>query len=250
MTQADKISAFKALHRPGDPLVLFNVWDAGSAKVVADAGASAIATASWSCAAANGFEDDESFSIKAALANVTRIVGVTDLPVSFDFEGGYATEPDSVMDHISGAAQTGIAGINLEDRRPGQSLPLPLDLAVERISAAREAAPIFINARMDAFLASDAIDHTRLLDNAIERSIAFADAGADGIFVPGLSDLALLSRFCEACPLPVNAMVADPASGVEAHAAAGVSRISSGPGPYRALMTHFSRMAELVYRND
>ncbi len=247
MSQANKIAAFKALHKKGKPLVLINVWDAGTAQAVADAGAPALATASWSCAAAHGFEDDESFPIELALANVQRIVNAVDRPVSFDFEGGYATEPERVAQHVAQAAEIGIAGINLEDRRPGETEPLALQAATARIQAARQAAPLFINARLDAFLASDPSQHESLLDDAIARARAFVDAGADGIFVPALGDVDLLTRFCEACPAPVNAMAGEPRAQIDTLSQAGVARISSGPGPYRALMKQLGEMARGVY---
>ncbi len=247
MSQTEKIAAFKALHKPGDPLALINIWDVGTAKAVADAGAPALATASWSCAAAHGFADDESLPMALALANARRIVAAVDLPVSLDFEGGYATEPEAVADHVAEAAKTGIVGINLEDRRPGHAQPLPAELASARIRTARKAAPIFINARLDAFLAADAAAHESLLDEAIARARAFVEAGADGIFVPALADLGLLARFCAACPAPVNVMAGSPASKIEAFAAAGVARVSSGPGPYRALTAGLNEMAQAIY---
>ena len=248
MDQADKIEAFKALHQPGNPLVLVNAWDVGTARAVADAGASAIATASWACAVAHGFADGETLPMDLALANARRMVDAVNLPVTLDFEGGYATEPQLVARHVAMASATGIAGINLEDRRPGDQEPLPIALAAARIEAAREATQVFINARIDLFLEAEPSRHTERMEEAIARAIAYTDAGADGIFVPGLSDLELLARICAASPVPVNAFHLDPRSGVDALSRAGVGRISSGPGPYRALMTQFTDMARDVYK--
>jgi 2-methylisocitrate lyase-like PEP mutase family enzyme len=247
MIQAEKINTFKALHKKGDPLVLVNIWDVGSAKAVADAGAPAIATASWSSAAANGFTDAESLPMDLALANAERIVAAVDLPVSLDFEGGYATKPDEVARNVATASQTGIVGINLEDRRPDEAQPLPLDIATARVAAARDASPIFINARLDAFLVSDAVQHAALLDEAIARAQSYVASGADGIFVPGLADLDLLAKFCAACPAPVNAYTLDPTTGATALAGAGAGRVSSGPGPYRAVMAQLGETARQVY---
>ncbi len=249
MNQADRIEAFRALHQPGNPLVLVNVWDVGSATAVANAGAPAIATASWSSSAAHGFTDAESLPMDMALANAKRIVDAVDVPVTLDFEGGYATEPGGVARNVAAASQTGIVGINLEDRRPGENAPLPVAQAAARIRAARQAAPIFINGRLDAFLVSDASNHASLLEAAIARAQAYVDAGADGIFVPGLADLDLLTRFCAACPAPVNAYTLDPTVGIDALAKAGAGRVSSGPGPYRTAMDRLGAMASAVYNS-
>ncbi|MEO1039437.1 MAG: isocitrate lyase/phosphoenolpyruvate mutase family protein [Pseudomonadota bacterium] len=250
MTQADKITRFRALHRPGDPLVLVNVWDVGSANAVAEAGAPALATASWACAASRGFKDDQSLPLDEALINARRIVEAVELAVSLDFESGYASDHDGVAENVQRASQTGIAGVNLEDRLPGADQPLALDQAVARVRAARAAAPIFINARLDVFLANDKDRHEDLLDQAIARARAFVDAGADGVFVPGLSDRGMLARVCAACPAPVNAMAYDPVADRAMLAEAGVARISSGPGPYRAVMAALTERAQGVYASD
>jgi 2-methylisocitrate lyase-like PEP mutase family enzyme len=117
----DKIEAFRALHMLGDPLVLFNIWDAGSARAVAGAGAKAIATGSYGVAEAQGFKDGEAFSIEDALRNLERIVSVTDLPVTLDFESGYGDTPAEVAASVQRARDAGAAGINMEDRMPGET---------------------------------------------------------------------------------------------------------------------------------
>src|SRR3954468_18173070 len=114
MTQADAFRAFAALHRPGDPLILYNVWDAGSAKAVVEAGAPAIATGSWSVAAAQGFSDAESLPLDFAIANAERVVRAVDVPVTIDFEGGYAAEPERVAANMKWLAGTGAVGCNFE----------------------------------------------------------------------------------------------------------------------------------------
>src|SRR5687767_8739946 len=100
MNQTEKARAFAALHKPGTPLILFNAWDAGSAKAVAEAGAKAIATGSWSVAAAHGFGDGEGLPLDLAVANAARVVAAVELPVTLDFEGGYAVEPGRVGENF------------------------------------------------------------------------------------------------------------------------------------------------------
>jgi 2-methylisocitrate lyase-like PEP mutase family enzyme len=239
MAGADKFGAFAALHVPGTPLILFNAWDPGSAQAIAKAGAKAIATGSWSVAAAYGLLDAEALPIDLALANAERIVGAVDLPVSIDFEGGYAVEPEALATNAARLAATGAIGCNFEDQVIGGEGIHPLDLQKARIRAMREAtgADFFINARTDIFLqaAPDTHDDAKT-EEAIVRGQAYADAGASGFFVPGLVDLDLLARVCDAVPLPVNAMNFTGAPSAVAFARAGVARISHGPGPYRIAM--------------
>jgi 2-methylisocitrate lyase-like PEP mutase family enzyme len=236
---AGAFDTFAALHVPGTPLILFNAWDAGSAQAIAAAGAKAIATGSWSVAAAHGLRDAEALPIDLAIANAARIAGAVDLPVSIDFEGGYAVESDALAANAARLAATGAIGCNFEDQVIGGDGIHPLDLQQARIRAMRAAvgADFFLNARTDIFLKAAAETHDDAkTEAAIERGQAYADAGASGFFVPGLVDLDLLARICDAVPLPVNAMNFPGAPSAAAFARAGVARISHGPGPYRIAM--------------
>ena len=244
MTQAEKAAAFAALHVPGDPVVLFNVWDAGSAEAVARAGARAIASGSASVAGALGFKDGEDVPLETALANAERIVAAVDLPVTIDFEGGYAVDPEEVGRNVLRLAQTGAVGCNFEDQVVGGEGLHPLDLQCRRIAAARAAVgdAFFINARTDLFLKVK--DHDEALaDQAIERGKAFADSGASGFFVPRLGDLRLVERVVKAVPLPVNAIAYPGAPSKAEWASAGIARISHGPFPHKALMAQLTEMA-------
>lgn len=233
----DKVNHFRALHQPGNPIVLYNIWDAGSAKAVADAGAHALATGSWSVAAAQGYSDGEVLPLDMLAQIAGRIVASVDLPLSVDFEGGYAVDADAVARNVAQIAAVGAVGINFEDQIVGAAGLHSQEVQVARIAAAkRGGGGLFINARTDVFLQEP--DHTRhagLVAQAIARGQAYAAAGADGFFVPGLVDPALIGQICAAVDVPVNAMrmgdlkIAD-------LAAAGVARISHGPGPYRAAM--------------
>lgn len=239
--QITKAQTFKALHVPGQPIILFNVWDAGTAKAVAASGAKALATGSWSVAAAHGFEDGEFMPFDLALANLERITAATDLPVTIDLESGYGANPEEVGTSVTRALQAGAIGCNLEDSARETGPLRAISEQAARLKGARHAAdglgiPAFINARTDLFLIAPADAHESLVAKALERARAYADAGADGFFVPGLVDETLIARVVEASPLPVNIMASAAAPSASRLAELGVARISHGPGPYRAMM--------------
>jgi 2-methylisocitrate lyase-like PEP mutase family enzyme len=242
----DKVEAFRALHVPGDPLVLFNIWDAGSAKAVAEAGAKAIATGSYAVAETNGFKDGETVPLEVVIENLRRIVSVPELPVTIDMEAGYGETTAEVAHSVGRALKTGAAGINLEDRMPGTSTLIPLADAAERVRAAASTG-IHVNARTDVYLGRKPEDYTvDLIDAVIERADAFAAAGAGSLFVPFLGDHPTIARICERSPLPVNVLWA-PGRGTRAELGAlGVARISFGHGPWAAAMAWLGEQAREV----
>ncbi len=216
--QTRKAEQFRALHIRGKPFVLFNIWDAGGAKAVAASGAKAIATSSWSVANANGFSDGE--QIPLALAIETEVVGET----------------------IGLAIDAGAVGCNLEDSFPSNGKLRKTMDQVDRIRRTRQTADaadihFFINARTDVFFQRSPAQHDdAMVAEAIERARAYAEAGADGLFAPGLVDITLISRLAEASPLPLNIMVGDGTSPLRVLAEHGVARVSYGPGPYLMAM--------------
>lgn len=235
---------FAALHVPGDPVILYNVWDVGSAKAVVHAGAQAIATGSHPVADANGFPDGEQVPIDFALANARRIVEAVELPVTVDFEGAYSAESEQGAANAGRLVETGAIGCNFEDQVIGGEGVHPLELQCRRIRAIRDAvgASFFINARTDLFLKTDSHDEA-LVDRAIERGKAFADAGASGFFVPLLTEPKQIERIVRDVPLPLN-VIAFPGAPPKARwASAGVARISHGPFPHRALMAKLEELA-------
>jgi 2-methylisocitrate lyase-like PEP mutase family enzyme len=249
-TSSDKARAFAALHRPGDPVILFNAWDPGSAQAVAEAGAKAIATGSASVAAAHGYSDAEALPLELALANAARIAAAVDLPVTVDFEGAYSAEPEAGAANIRRLAEAGAIGCNFEDQVIGGEGLHPVETQAARIRAAREAVgpDFFINARTDIFLKTRAATHEPArIEEALARARAYAEAGASGFFVPGLVDLDQLAQICEASPLPVNFMAFPGAPDAAAVAAAGVARISHGPFPYKFAMKALKEAAEAIY---
>ena len=250
--QRRKAERFRALHVRGTPVILFNIWDPGSAKAVASVGALALATASWSVAHANGFVDGEETPLALAIDNLRRIARAVDLPVTIDLESGYGETPEKVGETIRLAIEAGAVGCNLEDSFPADgSLRETADQAA-RLRRARQIADgagigFFINARTDVFFQQPPEQHDdQMLVAAIERSRAYADAGADGLFAPGLSDLALIGRLAEASPLPLNIMVDTRTPPHRALAGQGVARVSHGPGPYILAMKALEEAARKV----
>lgn len=243
----DKIAAFRALHVPGDPLVLFNIWDAGSARAVAAAGARAIATGSYGVAEAQGFKDGETFALADALHNLERILAVTDLPVSIDMEAGYGDAPEAVGRSVAAARAAGAAGINMEDRLPGRSELIPLADHARRVAAAADSG-LFVNARCDVFRGRDvAADGPALVDAVLERARAYADAGASGLFVPFLADHGCIAAICARAPLPVNVLWSPPCGDRATLAELGVARISHGHQPWAAAMAWLGDQARAVF---
>ncbi|MBB5665493.1 2-methylisocitrate lyase-like PEP mutase family enzyme [Rhizobium leguminosarum] len=253
MNQTEKAKAFAALHKKGDPIVLYNIWDAGTAKAVADAGAKALATGSWSVAAAHGFADGEKLPMPVLVETAKSITAVIDLPLSVDFEGAYSAEPEGAAANVARLVDVGAIGINFEDRVVAGEGLYPVESQAARIRAIRAMAdgkdiPFFINARTDLFLAEgDLAKHAGLVDEAIERGRTYAAAGGNGFFVPGLIDPALIEKICAASSLPVNIMMRAGAPDVKTLAKLGVGRISYGPGPYRSMMEKLKQEAAAIY---
>lgn len=239
-----KFDAFAALHVPGDPLVLYNIWDPGSAVAVASAGAKALATGSHPVGDAAGFGDGQNVPLDYVFDNARRIMAAVDLPLTVDFEGAYSDDPAGGAANALALKRTGAVGCNFEDQVIGGEGLHSLDLQVRRIRAMRDAvgAAFFINARTDLFLKH--ADHDdRLLEEVIERGRAFANAGASGFFVPRLSRSEQIERVVREVPLPLNVIAFPGAPPRSEWASAGVARISHGPFPHRALMATLTDMA-------
>ena len=233
MNQVEKAKRFAELHVAGRPLLLYNAWDAGSAKSILDAGAKAIATSSWSVAAAQGYGDGEAIPIELAEQIVARIAATVDIPVTVDFEGGYSEDDGQLAANTARLLDLGVIGINFEDRIVKGSGLYSVDRQARRIAAIRKAAErkgvdFFINARTDVFFEHGDV----AVAEALDRAKAYAAAGASGFFVPGLVNDALIGRVAEAVTLPVNVMVMDGVPSNARLSELGVARISYGPIPY------------------
>jgi 2-methylisocitrate lyase-like PEP mutase family enzyme len=241
---AGSFDTFAALHVPGDPVVLYNIWDVGSALAVVGAGAKALATGSHPVADANGWEDGQHVPMEFAFANAKRIIDAVEVPLTVDFEGAYSADPEEGGENVRRLAETGAVGCNFEDQVIGGEGLHSLDLQVERIAAIRRAVgtSFYINARTDLFLKTQTYDDA-LVDQVVERGKAFAHAGASGFFVPRLSDPAQIERVVREVPLPLNVIAFPGAPDKKVWADAGVARISHGPFPHRALMAKLQEMA-------
>ena len=248
-TQKESTSLFRSLHQPGDPIILYNIWDTGSAQAVASSGAKALATGSAPVSMAQGFSDGENMPLDLALDNIRRILAAVDLPVTMDLEGGYGVETDIVAKTVSRAVATGIVGFNFEDQIVGGEGLHDISTQSTRIKAARNAADSdsvspFINARTDIFLKAKPDTHTEaMLDDAIERAKAYEQVGADGFFAPGLADEKLIATLCEKINLPVNIIALPHVPPNNTLRELGVARISYGPVPYRHMLKALSEAA-------
>ena len=239
-----KFERFAALHVPGDPVVLYNIWDVGSALAVERAGAKALATGSHPVADAQGWPDGQQVPLDYALANAKRIADATELPLTVDFESAYSDDPGQGAANVVRLAATGAMGCNFEDQVIGGEGLHPLELQVKRIEAVRSSVggAFFINARTDALLKTQQHDDA-LIDRVIARGKAFADAGASGFFVPRLADPRQIERVVREVPLPLNVIAFPGAPPKFEWASAGVARISHGPFPHRALMEQLTKAA-------
>ena len=240
-------ATFAALHVAGDPVVLYNIWDPGSAIAVAAAGAKALATGSHPVGDASGYGDAHQVPLAYVFDNARRIIKAVDLPLSVDFEGAYSVDPDEGAANVAALKATGAVGCNFEDQVVGGEGINPLELQVRRIAAIRAAvgSDFFLNARTDLLIKAAAIDDAAI-DQVIARGKAFADAGASGFFVPRIADPRHIERVVREVPLPLNAIAFPGAPPKAEWAAAGVARISHGPFPHKALMTQLTEAARVA----
>jgi len=242
-TLAEKAAELQRLHAAPELLLLVNVWDVITARVVADApGTAALATASHSIAASHGYPDGEQIPLDLMIAAVGRIAAAVDLPVTADLEAGYG-DPGAT---ISRAIDVGVVGANLED----QLMPLvQATRAVEAAVAAGERAgvPFVLNARTDAFLKAGDKDPDAVLADAVERGRAYLDAGASTFFAPGRLDEATVTRLVEALgPQRLNVIGVPGSLPLSTLQRLGVARVSYGPWSQNVALTALAALAEDV----
>ncbi len=248
--QKDQANHFRALHVKGDPIILYNIWDAGSAKTVARAGAKALATGSAPVAMANGFKDGEELSLDFAIENIKRIIKSVDLPVTMDIESGYGEAPHEVEATMEKVLSAGVVGVNFEDQIVKGNSLYSIPEQCKRIKGLLKACetahvPAFINARTDIFLKAAKDTHTeQMINEAIERAKAYEQTGASGFFVPGLKDESLIAKLCQAINLPVNIMGRGSALTKERLNELGVARISFGPEPFLKVQAALAELAK------
>lgn len=243
----DRVEEFAALHQRLQPLMLFNIWDAGSAQIVANCGAKALATGSFALAGAQGFADGEALPFDTLLTTVRSILNVVNLPLSMDIETGYGSTARQVGKNAEIIADAGVTGINIEDQLIDIGGLRDLSEQCERIEAAAKTG-LFVNARTDLFIQTDPSEHDAVLaDQAIERGRAFRNAGARSFFIPFISSEDSIAVICDAVDLPVNCMLFPGSPDLARLKELGVSRVSHGPGPWRAVMDNLQQNAEAFY---
>lgn len=249
--QRKKADALRALHSGPEPLVLVNVWDAGSARIVEDLGFPAIATTSAGIAFSKGLPDGQKISSERMMAAVAEIAQAVNVPVTADAEAGYGDGPEHAAETARSVIMAGAVGMNFEDAtgRPEQPLA-DLELQVERIHAIRESSAslgvsLVLNARTDVYLLQVG-NPTKRYDEAVRRLRAYRDAGADCVFVPGILDRKAIDRLVSDLGCPLNILAVPGSPSVGELTALGVKRISLGSGPMRAALGVLRRLGQEV----
>lgn len=248
--QNARAQAFRQLHNGAEPLVLPNAWDAASARIIEHSGAKAVATSSAAMAWALGRPDGEQLPLQDLLDATRRIIDAVDAPVSVDIERGYGSDAEETGGLVGALIQLGAVGINIEDGKdPATGELAQPHILAERIACIRAVAehrgvPLFINARTDTYFTPGLAGEARFKET-LARALAYVDAGADGIFVPGLADATEIERLAAALPVPLNVYVGYAgAPDVATLRALGVRRISLGCGTMQAVLAHLARITE------
>jgi 2-methylisocitrate lyase-like PEP mutase family enzyme len=247
--QKAKANAFRAMHHGPHPVLLPNIWDVASARIVEEAGFPALATTSAGVAFSLGYPDGEQISRDEMLARVARIAKAVRVPVTADVEAGYGNRPEDAAQTARGVIEAGAIGMNFEDGTEDPAHPLvDLSLQLEKIRAIREAALktgvlLVLNARTDVYLLQVG-DPSKRYDEAVRRLLAFRDAGAECVFAPGLRDAETIGRLVQDVKCPVNILAGPGFPSVPELEKLGVARVSLGSGPMRATLGLVRRMAE------
>jgi 2-methylisocitrate lyase-like PEP mutase family enzyme len=248
-SQRHRAETFRSLHHAEQPLALANIWDAAGARLVVATGASAVATTSAGVSWGLGAADGNQLRREDAIALIARVAAAVDVPVSADIESGFGTTPAEVGETIGQVIAAGAVGVNIEDAHTDPVYPLrPIAEQAARIAAARAAAdatdvPLFINARIDVYLLGVSEEAGRLRET-LDRARAYLEAGADGVFVPGLLDPAVITEVTAAIEAPVNVLVGPGAPSVADLSKLGVARVSLGSSVAEAAYAVVRRAAQ------
>jgi 2-methylisocitrate lyase-like PEP mutase family enzyme len=246
--QTKKASAFRALHSGKEILLLPNVWDVASARIIEEAGFGAIATTSAGIAFSLGYPDGQKISREEMLAAVARIARSVRVPMTADVEAGYGNTPEHAARTAQAVIEAGAVGLNLEDAASDSGMSLiELPLQLEKIRAVREVAaslkvPLVLNARTDVYLLQVG-DLAKRYDEAVSRLRAFRNAGADCVFLPGARDTPTIGRLVSDLQCPVNILAGPGSPSVPELQTLGVARVSLGSGPMRATLGLLRRLA-------
>lgn len=237
--QKNLAADLRRLHHGSEILVLANCWDVASACVLEQAGVPAIATSSAGVAFSLGYADGQRISREEMLAVVGRVARGVQVPVTTDVESGYGPRPEDAARTALAVIEAGAVGMNLEDSSDESDTALvDVSLAVEKVRAVREAGdkagvPLVINARTDVYLNEVGPPDSRY-DHALRRAVAFRDAGADCIFLPGIKDPGLIARFVRDLKFPINILAGPGSPSVSELQRLGVARVSLGSKPMLA----------------
>ncbi len=245
-TRPEAAAAFRRLHQGPDILLLANAWDAGSARLIESLGAKAIATTSAGVAWALGYPDGDALpqaALRGAVAAIARVIAV---PLTVDIEGGYAAEPAAVGESVAAVVEAGAVGINIEDGAGSPDL-LCAKIAVARQAAARLGVDLFVNARIDVYLRQLAPEAARVAES-LARARRYRDAGADGIFVPGVTAPDEI-RALAAIDRPLNVMARPTLAPAAELAKLGVRRLSAGSAIAQSAMARTAALAEGFLRD-
>jgi 2-methylisocitrate lyase-like PEP mutase family enzyme len=244
-----RVADFRALHTGPAALLLPNVWDAGSARLFEHLGARAIATTSAGFAWACGWPDGDALPMDELLAATKRITRITRLPLSVDIEGGGSDRPEAVADTVLRLLDLGVAGINIEDGG-GSPQALCAKIAAIRSRLAQTGGDLFVNARTDVYLRGLAKGQAAV-EETLRRSAAYREAGCDGVFVPGLADMAAATSIAsQIAPLPLNLMLVPGLPASDALHEAGVRRLSAGAQIAQQTLGHARELASQFLAGD
>lgn len=219
---------FRTLHLSNQAFVLINVWDSASAAIVQKSGSSALATSSASLAWANGYADGGALPRDILLSSISKILRVCEVPLTVDIEDGYSDSPSAVAELVADLTSLGIAGINIED---GAASPEMLSEKISEIRSLVDTGSLFINARTDVYLRG-LVDPKQFLTESITRLEKYIAAGADGIFIPGMSTISDISSISSSIQAPLNIMIGSDSVNIEELFEAGAVRLSLGPNSF------------------
>lgn len=249
--QSLKAKTFHRLHQQPSTFVLPNAWDVISAKMFEDCGFKAIGTTSAGIAASLGYLDGQSIPLNKMVETIENIAKSVNVPVSADIEAGYGQTVEEVLETVKAVAAAGAIGINLEDGTGDPNRPIfDMSSQVEKIAAIKELSesrnmPLFINARTDLYWLNIGDSSTRLQE-AIKRARAYQDAGADCIFIPGLTDRKIIKKIREEISCPINLLVDPEMPSLSVLSEIGIERLSCGSVPFRATLTYLRTISEEI----
>ena len=252
MSVSEKAEAFRQQHHQKTLLLLPNVWDILTARLMVSAGFPSLATASFSVAATNGYQDGEKIPFDKLIDVVTRIAGGVDVPLSVDFERGYASDLPSLSDNVKRLIGAGAVGVNIEDRTPDGKGLIAADVHCRKIETIREAGRksgvhIVINARTDAYLLKLNADY---IAETIERGKAYQKAGADCFYPVAMDNYPDIERVVGEVSLPMNVLLTKPVADLRKLEQLGVARVSLGPATLRYALTKLKTMVTALHDYD